>query len=222
MLAGALALPLTNSRAQGADPTMAPIGKDSFAVRLKGAPTGVEVHAFTRTSSGYRYSERIFVPGIMQRTVTVEFDSSLRVRRTASSGSIGNRQIQSQVTYQGLRAHGTAIPLKAATARIVTIDTVLPARAVDGLALYPVVLARRLAIGAVDTVVLFDTDEMTITRQTIRTVGREQLTLPAGSVPALRVELSTSQLPVTLWVTESRPHRLLKIGSANGETVRVQ
>ena len=77
-------------------------------------------------------------------------------------------------------------------------------------------------MGQVDTLTIWDTDELSITRQTLRITGTERVETPAGAVEALRGELSTTQLPVTLWLSASAPHRLLKVSSANGETVLVR
>jgi len=198
-----------------------PIGTDSFVSHYTRAPEGSEVHVFQRTDTGYRYIERTVIPRVMRREVVVDFDRSLRVLHAQSTGSIGDRPIRSFVVYDGRRARGSAQPLQAQSAAAVRIDTVLPVRAFDGLALYPVLLSRRWRIGDVDTLFLFDTDELSVTRQTARATRREPLTLSTGSIATLRVELSTTQLPVTLWLSEKAPHRLLKIASANGETIRV-
>jgi hypothetical protein len=215
-LAGALAV-----RAQEPLSRRFPIGIDSFASRFSGGIEGAEVLIFQRTADGYRYTERIAIPRLMRRDVTVDFDFSLHVRRVQSSGTIGDRPIQSSVVYDGRRARGLARPLEAQSSAAVRIDTILPARAFDGLALYPVLLSRHWHVGDVDTLVVFDTDEISVTHQVAHASTREALTLPTGTVPALRVELSTTQLPVTLWISESSPHRLLKIASTNGETIRV-
>ena len=197
------------------------MGVDSFVARYTGAAEGSQVYSFRRTEGGYRYTERLVIPRVMHREVTVDFDHYLKVRRSQSVGAIGDRPIESSVVYNGDHARGSARPLQARRSELVRIDTVLPARAFDGLALYPMLLSHRWSVGTVDTLVLFDTDELTITRQTARATARENIALPAGTVAAIRVELSTSQLPVTLWLTEQAPHRLIKIASANGETIRV-
>lgn len=209
------------ARGQAAANRALPFGVDSFVSRFARVPEGSEVHSLQRVDNGYRYVERIIIPGVMRREVVVEFDRSLQVRRAQSTGAIGDRPIMSSVVYEGRRARGSARPLQGRSTAPIRIDTVLPAQAFDGLAVYPVLLSRRWEVGTVDTLLLFDTDELSVTRQTARAIAREAVSLPAGPIAALKVELSTTQLPVTLWVTAKPPHRLLKISSANGETIRV-
>jgi hypothetical protein len=198
-----------------------PIGVDSFVSRFARVPEGSELHSLQRVDNGYRYRERTVIPGVMRREVTVELDDSLHVRRAESSGVLGDRPIMSSVVYDRHHARGSTTPLQARTTTPVRIDTVLPAAAFDGFALYPVLLSRPWKVGVADTLLLFDTDELSVTRQTARATAREKVVFPAETIDALRIELSTTQLPVTLWVTEKAPHRLLKIASANGETIRV-
>lgn len=212
---------MTSSGGQPGAPSLR-LGRDSFAIRFTGAPGGVEVHEYSRAGSGHRYASRFNLGPTFQRTVEVDLDSSLRVLRARSVTQLGAKRGESDVAYTGQRAHGTVVPLQASVSGPVAIDTVLPPGAFDGLALYPVLLSRQWVVGQDTTLALFDTDELTVTQQTFRVVAPEIVDVAGESVRALRAELSTTQLPVTLWLSETAPHRLLKTGSANGETVLVR
>ena len=214
-------VPFTGIGAQQAAARMPPIGSDSLASHMKGVPEGHEVHSLSRTATGYQYTERMSIPGIMTRTATVDLDTAMNVVRAQSTGVLGKRKFGSVVEYHAQRARGRATPLERAAGIEVAIDTLLPPGAFDGLALYPVLLSRPWQLGNTATIELFDTDDLSISRQTFRIVAREELQVPAGKQLAFRGELSTTQLPVTIWFSVARPHRLLKVSSANGETVLV-
>lgn len=198
------------------------LGTDSFVVRFHGLPEGSHVQTLARDGDGYRYTEVLSLSPMMSRTVIVLMDDSLRVTSSWADGTLGQRRFGSEITYDGRRARGRILSLQNPNALPIPVDTVLPARALDGLALYPILLSRSWQIGTADTLFVFDVDEISITGQTIRVVGAAQVQVPAGSFRALKVELSTTQLPVTLWITEARPHRLLKVESENGESVLVR
>ena len=215
----ATSLPFGVSSAQKAT-MMPPIGIDSLVSHFHGMEDGREVHTLTRAGHGYRYTEELSYPGLMTRVSTIEFDSVMNVVRARSSGVLNGRKFGSDVEYTGFRAHGHASPLQG-TEGSVAIDTLLPSSGFDGLALYPKLLSRAWNVGDAAKITIFDTDERSVTEQTFKIVGAERLELPSGPQKALRAELSTTQLPVTIWFTASRPHRLLKVASANGETVRV-
>ena len=196
------------------------VGRDSFVSRFTGAPDGYEVHEYARLGAGYRYTSHFAFGAAMERRTEVDFDSTLRVVRAASEWRVGNRAGRGELHYTAGRVRGAVSPFGGA-AGPVALDTVLPVRAVDGLALYPLLLSRTWAVGRADTLDLFDSDESGVTRQTLRVVSAEEVAVGAARVPALRGELSTTQLPVTLWVSAARPHRLLRVRSASGESVLV-
>ena len=213
-------LPCAVVHSQACNPRAVAIGVDTLLSKDRGMPDGIEIHGLTRTRTGYEYRDYTDIPTMLRRTTTVQFDSALNVTRVHSEGIFGQRKIESDVRYDGLHASGRAIPIQTASIAVQRIDTVLPQGAFDGLALYPLLLCRAGTVGSVTTVTLFDTDELKISRQTFRVVAREKLALPSGVQPALRAELSTTQLPVTIWFTEAQPHRLLKVASANGASTR--
>ena len=198
------------------------LARDSFAIRFTGMPEGTEVHEFTRAGTGYLYvSESHIGPAFSQRS-EVTLDSQLRVIRARSESRIGQQRGMSDVTYLGPRALGEAISTQGSRPGKVHIDTILPAGAFDGLALYPMILGRHWQVGDMDTLTIFDTDESSLSRQTIRVTRSEMVRAAGVSRNALRMELSTTQLPVTLWLSLAAPHRLLKVASANGESTVVK
>jgi len=46
---------------------------------------------------------------------------------------------------------------------------------------------------------------------TLAVTGTETLTVPAGTFPAYRVELTGQQQPLTFYVSTTAPHRLVKM-----------
>jgi hypothetical protein len=214
--------PATTSSAADRSASSLRLGRDSFAIRFPGAPPGFEVHQYARAGNGYRYTTRFSLGPQFGRTVEVALDSALHVIRARSVTQLGAERRESDVAYAGQRARGAVVPTEAAAVRRVVVDTVLPEGAFDGLALYPILLGRRWIVGQSDTLSIFDTDDLSVTRQTFRVVALDTVEAAGERVSALRAELSTTQLPVTLWLSEATPHRLLKVGSANGETVLVR
>jgi hypothetical protein len=231
LVAAGVALPryIAAQRAARARVTLLPphapmlrLARDSFAIRFAGMPEGTEVHELTRSGTGYRFVSEFHIgPSFTQRS-EVNLDAQLHVLHARSVSRIGQEHGMSDVTYTGNRARGEAIPTQASNPGMVHIDTILPAGAFDGLALYPIILGRHWQVGDVDTLTIFDTDESSLSRQTIRATRSEIVQAAGLSSQALRVELSTTQLPVTLWLSLAAPHRLLKVASANGETTLVK
>jgi hypothetical protein len=159
---------------------------------------------------------------MFQRNVRIELGPAMEVLRVTSDGREFGQATSSDIRYDNGHALGKAVRASEQGPQPVAVDTLLPPGAFDGRALFPRILSRVWAVGQTENLVLFDLDEGNITTQTLRVVAEERLQVPAGTFEALKVELSTTQLPVTLWITKASPHRLLKLGSANGETVLVR
>ena len=62
------------------------------------------------------------------------------------------------------------------------------------------------------------------TRQdvTLRVIGKETVTVPAGQVEAWRLEIKTSNAKQTAWYTTSAPHFLIKYDNDNGLIFELQ
>ena len=127
------------------------LGRDSLAIRFTGMPEGIEIHEYSRTTTGYRYSSAISLGPTLHRQVAVDFDSSLHVVRSRSSTRLGSQRGESDVSYSGQHARGSVVPLQAASAGRVSVNTVLPRGAFDDLALYAMLLSQRWTPGQVDT-----------------------------------------------------------------------
>jgi hypothetical protein len=46
---------------------------------------------------------------------------------------------------------------------------------------------------------------------TMTVAGTETITVPAGTFPAYRVELTGGEQPITFWVSTAEPHRTVKM-----------
>jgi hypothetical protein len=71
---------------------------------------------------------------------------------------------------------------------------------------------------------VFASGQGTLQTHTFTVTGAESVTVPAGTAPAWRIEGTGGQVPVTYWVEQAAPHRLLKLAPAGTplELVRVK
>jgi hypothetical protein len=219
LLASLLGRSATSQQPGRQAPPTPRVGVDSFALRFTGMPEGRHVFSLQPAASGYLYREDVAMGDQFRRSITLHLSPTLAVTSHESEGTIFGQPTQVQVRYRDGRARGTATVVGPQGSRKFSVDTLLPSDAFDGQALVPVILATPWRVGETRALRIFDLDEQNVTTQRLHVVAREQLTVPAGRFAALRAELSTTQLPVTIWVTEAQPHRLLKVGSSNGETV---
>ena len=212
----------TDACAHGGSSQSVRLGKDSLAIRFTGMAEGSHTLELSPSENGYLYTERVSLLPLFQRSMRIELGPAMEVRRVTSDGLQFGHATSSDIRYDDGRAVGKAVRAGEKGPETVTIDTLLPAGAFDGSALFPRLLSQVWTVGQSEELVLFDLDEGNITTQTIRVVAEERLQVPAGTFDALRLELSTTQLPVTLWISKATPDRLLKLGFANGDTVLIR
>lgn len=69
------------------------------------------------------------------------------------------------------------------------------------------------AVGRRYRITLFDAEEGSITTQILTIAGTEQLQVPAGAFATFSADLTTTEAPVQIWVTQDSDHRLVQIAS---------
>ena len=68
---------------------------------------------------------------------------------------------------------------------------------------------------------VFDASEGTTMPLTVEVAGVEEVTVPAGTFAAFRVEITGGQQPVTLYVSQDAPRRVLKMQPA-GQPITIE
>ena len=185
---------------------------DSFVTIVQGQERGWHTFSMSRADSGFLYREAFSISGMMGRNLTIAFDRALEVRTVTATGTLMGQAIGAELSTKGRHVTGWAITDIQTTPRRVVVDTILPVGGFDGSALMALLPTLRWEQGKIYSLTMFDSDEMSITTQTLRIVGTEEITVPAGTFAAFRAELSSTQAPVRLWYTRDAPHRLLKVG----------
>jgi hypothetical protein len=196
------------------DPTAVGLYSDSFTTLIEGIPRGWHTYALSADRLGFHYVEAYDLPGFGHRVIEVLLTPRLEVLRATAHGHEMKDSSGADIRYAGRRATGWAIVRRAGRAARAQVDTVLPPGAFDGLALMALIPALHLAPDTSIALTLFDTDENSITTQTLHVGSVEQVNVPAGRFSAFRVSLSTTQTPVLLWYTTSTPHTLVQSGAS--------
>jgi hypothetical protein len=186
---------------------------------IQGIRHGWHRYSLTQSPTGLRFTDDFAIDSILTRSVTVTLTPHLVVTSAQATGNEFGQEVGAQLRYEDRHARGWAVVHGTSQPRRIAIDTVLPAEAFDGHALMALLPLLEWRVGATYSLMLFDTDENSITTQTIRIAARETVTVPAGTFETYRGDLTTTQAPVRLWYTVSSPHRLIKMGDATNTIV---
>ncbi|MGH7607791.1 MAG: hypothetical protein ACREME_10670, partial [Gemmatimonadales bacterium] len=195
--------------------------RDSFEAVVQGNPLGSQVTTLETDGDSLVFVETTALGPLVQQTTTVVLGAAdLGVRRTEQRGTVQNQQARLTLTYAGGRVTGNAVvPQASGTPKTVTIDTTVAAGTIDDNTLNLLIPALPLAEGKSFTVNVFSSGEGVTKVVTIKVAAVESVTVPAGTFPAFRVELSGMQLPVVMHVSTASPRRLLRIAPVGAPIV---
>jgi hypothetical protein len=93
----------------------------------------------------------------------------------------------------------------------VTIDTLVPANAVDDNASMALTPAMPWGPRATFTLPVFGSGDGELRTVTMAVTATEQVTVPAGAFEAYRVEVTGGKQAATMWITTAAPHRVVRI-----------
>lgn len=197
------------------DPAQLVTRRDSFQVMVQGNPFGYMTAEIVRRADSLVYIEEtvIAAAGLRQKTSVRLDPSSLRVLSVERTGSAGGQALDGRVDYRGDRVRGRVqVPdPRAGTPRVVELDTSLAAGTVDESAFQPLVAALPLTEGAAFSLQVFEAAEKRTRTLSVRVAGTTDLTVPAGSFSAYKVEVSGTPQPFVFYVSREPPRRLVKI-----------
>jgi zinc protease len=196
------------------DPAQLVTRRDSFQAILQGTPLGFKVNAVSTTADSVILIENTALGGAVRQETTMILGPApdFGVRRTEQAGMTQNQQTETHLVYAGGRVKGRAVvPDQSGTPRTVNVDTTLAPGTVDDNAIDFLVPALPLAEGKSFTLNVFSSGEGVTKVVTIKVAGVENLTVPAGTFPAFRLEVTGMQIPIVMWVSTDAPRRLLQI-----------
>jgi predicted Zn-dependent peptidase len=184
---------------------------DSFAVLVQGSAMGYQTTTLKKTTTGYSYRTALVVPGIMDNAVETSFGSDLAPLATKGGGKMQGQTVSVDVTYANGRAKGSGMSPSPTGMKTVVVDTTIAHGVLDDNMISALVPGLRWAPGAKFSVGAFDASEGTTKQLSLSVAGTESVTVPAGTFPVYRVELSGSTPPMTFFVTTAVPYRIVKM-----------
>ena len=205
-----------------AEPRVQPLirlGVDTFTIRFDGRE-GIEIQTYAALASGFRFRRAwtIVAPNgqVASEDIEVSLDNALNVTHARRALRLGAQERRTDVSYANGRADGTLTTASGTTGSSAPIRGVLSPYSTDAAALYPRIVGRSWSVGESDTLRLWDPISQRMTMQPVAAVGRSVVNVGSTQIPALKLEMRTTGLPVVIWLSETRPHRWLRDSSASG------
>ena len=197
--------------------------RDTFEAVFQGNPFGGQSTNVQLGGDSIVFTETTAIgpgPTVEQHTTAVLAAADLSMRRADQTGHVEAQQSQIHLTYANGRVKGSAVvPQGAGTPKTIAVDTTVPAGAIDDNVLSVMVPALPLAEGKSFNLNVFSSGEGVTKVATIKVAGVENVTVPAGTFSAYRLEISGMQLPVVMHVSVESPRRLLRVAPVGAPLV---
>jgi hypothetical protein len=106
---------------------------------------------------------------------------------------------------------GSSITPAPGGAKAVTVDTTVAPGVLDDSFISALVPGLKWTPTAKFTVSAFGGSANAVKQVTMTVAGTETITVPAGTFPVYRVEMTGQEAPITFYVTTAEPHRTVKM-----------
>lgn len=185
---------------------------DSFQVTMQGNPVGTMVTEIATEGGDIVVTQSFSIPmaGMQQDGKILLDATTLEVKSRDETGSMMGQSVETHLTYEAGRVTGTAQEPGPAGVTASEVDTTVASGTLDSEALQALVFALPLEEGASITVNSFDAAEGTVKPITVKVAGTEEITVPAGTFQAFKLDI-TGDEPLTVYVSHESPRRVLKI-----------
>jgi len=196
---------------------------DSLQALVQGNVLGAETMKVEVSGDSIVFTEIISIPvaGLKQTSVVV-LNNDLSMRHTDQTGTIQGQHVESHLTYAGGRVKGTSMtpsPQPGGTPKTMAVDTTVEAGTIDDNALGVLLPALPLEQGKTFNLNVFSTGEGVTKVVSVKVAAVENVAVPAGNLPAFRLELSGMQLPVVMHVSQQAPRRLVRVAPTGAPIV---
>ena len=195
------------------DPRRMVARRDSFAIVVQGNPVGFQRSVIEKDGDGWKLTDDSQLATVISQRTTVTMDGQLRTTRVLQTGMVQGKESSIDVTFANGRAKGSATTPTPPTGELksVTIDTLVPANAVDDNASMAITPTMPWGPGATFTVPIFGSGDGELRTVTMAVTATEQVTVPAGAFEAYRVQVTGGKQNATMWVTTAAPNRVVRI-----------
>lgn len=182
--------------------------KLTYAFQVQGNAMGTVTSTLAREGETWVGTSVVESPVMSQESV-VRFGDDLVPVSSQQKMSQGGMQMESELRLADGRVTGSAkLPPQAGGDK--TFDAEVPAGALlPGMDEF-VMAAADLAPGKTLTVPSFNAMAGSVTPITYKVTAEESVTVPAGTFPAYRVEVSGGPTPIVVFVRKDKPHIMLR------------
>ena len=188
--------------------------RDSFQIALQGNVMGYQVSEMLVSDDALVSKSTLAIPmaGINQETTLSIDPSTMMPTAYDQAGQIMGQAVETHLVYDGARVTGTVqSPSQTGTPTTTNVDTTLSEGIAEMSTLQALLPALPLVPGTTLTYSAFDASDGGITTVTIRVSEPEEVTVPAGTFSAYRVDLTGGEVSIAIHVSVDTPRKMIRM-----------
>jgi hypothetical protein len=196
------------------DPSQLVPRRDSLQVMIQGNPMGAQTLEVSQEGDAVVVVERTTIPlmGMVQETRMVLDGTTLALRSVDQTGQVGPQAAETHLVVANGRITGRAqTPQPGGQAKVTGVDTVFAEGTVEANQVAAVVPALPLADGATFALNVLNGSDASLRQYQVRVEAGAPVTVPAGTFEVFKVGLTGGPVPLTLYVTQNAPRRVVRI-----------
>jgi predicted Zn-dependent peptidase len=195
--------------------------RDSFAVMVQGNAMGASVVSLESANGGWVVRENTSIMGgMVSQQTTLTTDAALVPSSLEQGMSMQGQPLKTSVAFANGKATGSAQTMSQQGPQTIAVNTDLPVGTIASDALQAALPAFRWSEGATYTVNVFAAGKGTVQPVTLKVVGSETVTVPAGTFDSWKIEQTGGEATAMFYVAkESR--RVVKIAPV-GQPLELQ
>lgn len=192
---------------------------DSFQALVQGNALGGQTAKVVVTTDSIVYAESTVIGSFVQQQSTVVLNGDLSMRRTDQTSVVQGQHTEIHLAYAGGRVKGTSQTPQPGGPKTITVDTTVAAGTIDDNALAVLLPALPLEQGKTFNLNVFSSGEGVTKVVSVKVAAVENVAVPAGTLPAYRLELSGMQLPLVMHVSQQAPRRVVRVAPTGAPLV---
>ncbi|MES3036191.1 MAG: hypothetical protein V4813_19470 [Gemmatimonadota bacterium] len=213
------AQPVRGTLREHLDPTRLVAGSDSFVVIMRNAPRGWQRLSVARDGTNWLLGDALAIDGMMSQASTIRLDAALNESSLRQEGLMMGKPMRIALDTRQGRVTGTALTPSNPAGEI-AIDVPQVEGLVDDNAVTPLLAIVRWRDSLAFSFPVLASGKGTVADFTLRTLGKESVTVPAGQFDTWRVELQMERARMIANVTTAAPYRVVRM--SNGPAFEMQ
>lgn len=187
-------------------------GRDSFVMSLRGEAKGYTVLAVEPLADGgFRVTEHTQIGAAVDQKTMILLDADHQLKRVMQSAKARGQDLRIDLNYGNGRVQGSAVTPAQGGTQSQTIDSEIPANAVDDNLVQSLLAALPWSEQSHWVMPVFSAGKNGLTDMILKVQAIEPVSVPAGTQAAYKIEMRGDVVAVQIWISKSTPHRLLKM-----------